>query len=68
MKYQSNLLGIATGNCPHEQVELSQTGGWHFDGEPWDDIVEVFICLDCGCSVYPVEDHEPLLTTELLPV
>ena len=37
--------------CPHQHVEEFVTGGWHFDGEPWDDIQTSLICLDCGETV-----------------
>jgi rubredoxin len=33
--------------CDHEFV-FDVTGGWHFDGEPWDDIAEHEVCAKCG--------------------
>lgn len=40
------------------------TGGWHFDGEPWDDIEEHLVCAQCGEEVTIIvppipEDEEP---------
>lgn len=35
-------------DCPHEHVIEDATGGWHFNGEPWDDIHIRLVCLDCG--------------------
>ena len=37
-------LLLDQAKCPHEHV--SRTGGFHFDGEVWDDVQDV--CDDCG--------------------
>lgn len=46
--------------CEHdpEHVVLNVTGGMHFNGEPWDDINETFICLDCWADVEPVSEPD----------
>jgi len=57
----------AETGCRHEHIEFQSTGGWHFsNGDVWDDIKEVDICLDCGCEVKPA--HEPILQGEELPL
>lgn len=33
--------------CKHVNIETA--GGWHFSGEPWDDVSEY--CVDCGASL-----------------
>ena len=44
--------------CLH--LLTSYSGGWHFDGEPFDDITEV--CDDCGANL----DELPI-NSDLLP-
>lgn len=47
--------------CPHENTVVHTTGGMHFDGEPWDDIEESLVCIDCGSTV----DEEAIHTEEM---
>lgn len=53
--------------CPH--IHTSFSGGWHFDGEPWDDITEV--CDNCGAvlddlphSFAPLPEYETIAIKE----
>ena len=42
--------------CPHLRTVINTRGGYHFTaGEPWDDIVDELLCLDC----YEVIDEPP---------
>ena len=58
--------------CEHTRTIIETTGGYHFDGEPWDSLSECVICADCGQvldpgelpDLTPAELAEQLATTE----
>jgi hypothetical protein len=48
--------------CPHLRTVVDTKGGYHFSyGEPWDDIVEELLCLDC-LEILP--ENKPETTQE----
>lgn len=54
MNLAQSLAKIIELTCPHVHVCEVATGGWHFNGEPWDDIHTRLICMDCGEEILPV--------------
>lgn len=42
--------------CRHRRIEAFAVGGYHYSGgDVWDDIRDIFVCLDCGKQI-PEED------------
>jgi hypothetical protein len=42
--------------CRHRHMKVFTRGGMHFDeGEVWDDITEMYVCLDCSRELSQTE-------------
>ena len=64
---RSRILKLRARFCKHRHTILTTTGGRHFYGEVWDNIIQQVICTDCLTIIPPNNPLNPTRATAALP-